>query len=83
MNNKQNPIPLPKPLNTYSLGFRIKYFRIQKGWSQSELADRIDVHRGTVERWERNLHTPNDLTLYKLCDCLGVTQNTLLGINNS
>jgi transcriptional regulator with XRE-family HTH domain len=48
-------------VNTFLLkefGTRIKNLRIQKGWSQGELADKTGFHRtyiGMIERGERNI----------------------------
>jgi transcriptional regulator with XRE-family HTH domain len=41
---------------------RVKDLRLQKGWSQEELAKRADLHRtyiGAIERQERNVSLLN------------------------
>lgn len=37
---------------TDDMGARIRAARALRGWSQSELAKRLGVHRGTVAAWE-------------------------------
>jgi transcriptional regulator with XRE-family HTH domain len=41
---------------------KVRRFRVKKGWTQSELADRAGVHRtyiGSIERYERNVSLSN------------------------
>lgn len=38
---------------TDGIGARIRAARALRGWSQSELAKRLGVHRGTVAAWEQ------------------------------
>jgi len=43
-------------------GQRVKSLRLEKGWSQEELARRADLHRtyiGSIERHERNVSLLN------------------------
>ena len=43
-------------------GQRVKSLRLEKGWSQEELAERADLHRtyiGSIERHERNVSLLN------------------------
>ncbi|MBS2040911.1 helix-turn-helix transcriptional regulator [bacterium] len=39
-------------------GARLRQARRERGWSQAELADNLQVHRGTLIRWESNLSAP-------------------------
>ncbi len=55
-----------------NFGQRIKELRLAKGFSQEELAEKINVHRtymGFIERGERN---PGLLNIYKLSRALDV-----------
>ena len=59
-------------------GSSIRKLRIEKGWSQDELAHRASLHRtyvGGVERSERNVTLE---TVERLSDALGVTPWKLL-----
>lgn len=43
-------------------GQRVKSLRLEKGWTQEELARRADLHRtyiGSIERHERNISLLN------------------------
>jgi len=43
-------------------GQRVKSLRLEKGWTQEELAERADLHRtyiGSIERYERNVSLLN------------------------
>lgn len=39
-------------------GSRLRQARRERGWSQSDLAEHLQVHRGTLIRWESNLSAP-------------------------
>lgn len=56
----------------HEIGFRIRDRRQALGWTQEELAERVDLHRtyiGSVERGERNVSI---LNLRKIAKCLRV-----------
>ena len=53
--------------------------RMEKGFSQRELADRAGVQRNTVMQIENGDCTPNLETMRKLCAALGVELGELLG----
>jgi len=43
-------------------GSKVKTLRLEKGWTQEELARRADLHRtyiGSIERYERNVSLLN------------------------
>ena len=56
----------------------LKRFRIAKGISQKELADKIYVTRSTVARWESGSRLPDAVIISRLAKCLGTDVNTLL-----
>ena len=41
------------------LGNQIKHYRIEKGLSQEELAERVYVTRQTISNWENNKNLPD------------------------
>ncbi len=47
-----------------------RLLRQEAGWTQAELARRMDVHRSTVSRWERDGRGMTDERFLKLTDLL-------------
>lgn len=62
------------------LSDNIQHYRKQKGWSQEELAVRLNVVRQTVSKWERGISVPDAELLIQLSDLLEVPVSTLLGV---
>ena len=52
--------------------------RLQKGWTQQDLADAIGVAQQHVQRWEAGVHRPSIEVLMKIGDALGVEWTTLV-----
>ncbi|MBV9709747.1 MAG: helix-turn-helix transcriptional regulator, partial [Ktedonobacteraceae bacterium] len=50
---------------------QLKYEREQRGWSQQELAKKLDVDPKTVYRWESTSHLPQPLLRRRLCELFG------------
>ena len=61
-----------------SLGEKILKLRKQKGLSQEELGDKINVTRQTISNWELNETSPNPTQLKLLSHELGVSIDELL-----
>ncbi len=57
----------------------LKTLRKQKGFSQEELATRLQVVRQTISKWEKNLSVPDADTLIRLAEILEVSVSELLG----
>ena len=55
-------------------------YRKKKGYTQEELAIRINVVRQTVSKWEKGLSVPDADMLIRLAEVLEVTVGELLGI---
>ena len=51
----------------------IQTARVQKGWTQEELAERLGVRRQTIIKIEGCKYSPNGDILYALLDCLDLT----------
>ncbi|TGK06548.1 XRE family transcriptional regulator [Leptospira fletcheri] len=68
----------PKPQNA---GFpeRLKELRIQKGFSQEELAALVGLHKNHIGRYERGDSQPTADKIRKLADVLSVSGDFLLG----
>lgn len=45
---------------------RLKMLRKERGWSQEDLATRLDVSPGSVGNWEMGPHEPHPKTLWKI-----------------
>ena len=57
----------------------ILQLRIQNGWTQEELAEKLYVTRQAVSRWETGETTPNPETLKQLSALFDVSLHALLG----
>ena len=57
----------------------LKTLRKAKGFSQEELAIRLNVVRQTVSKWEKGLSVPDADTLVRLADTLEESVSVLLG----
>ena len=58
----------------------LKKLRIEKGLSQSKMAEQVYVTRSTVARWENGSRLPDAMMISRLSKCLGVDAGTLLSI---
>lgn len=56
-----------------TLGLKIAKLRKSKGWTQTQLAERVGVHPSHVTRWERDKNQPSTNTLRELAEVFGVT----------
>ncbi len=61
-----------------SIGETIAYLRKQKGMTQNELAEKMNVTDKAVSKWERDLSCPDVNSISKLADILGVSVEELL-----
>ncbi len=50
---------------------QLRLERLQRQWSQQELADRIGTTVVTINRWERGVTTPTPYFRLKLCAIFG------------
>ena len=57
----------------------LKTLRKEKGFSQEQLAFRLNVVRQTVSKWEKGLSVPDAELLIRLADVLEVSVSDLLG----
>lgn len=60
-------------------GETLKAMRKAKGYTQEELAIKLNVVRQTVSKWEKGLSVPDADLLLKLADVLDTTVSVLLG----
>ena len=57
----------------------LKTLRKSKGFSQEQLAVRLNVVRQTISKWEKGLSVPDAELLIQLAEVLDVTVDDLLG----
>ena len=57
----------------------LKILRTRKGLSQEELADRLNVVRQTVSKWEKGLSVPDSEMLIRIAEVFEVSVGELLG----
>lgn len=60
------------------LGARIARLRGEKGWTQPDLARRLEVSRERLSKWERGKHEPPLDMVIALCDALEVSIDELV-----
>lgn len=63
-------------------GYKIAEARIAKGWSQQDLAEKMDTTQQTIQRYESGSRDIKSSVLIKLSAVLGVTISYLLGMEN-
>ena len=61
------------------LSENIKILRKQKGYSQEQLAEKLNVVRQTVSKWEKGYSVPDADVLEELADIFEVSVGNLLG----
>ena len=64
------------------IGGRVRALRLERGWSQQTLSDRLEVLaiyicRGSISRIEDKRRTVTDIELYGLAQVLGVSISDL------
>lgn len=57
----------------------LRNIRKEKGFSQEQLATRLNIVRQTVSKWEKGFSVPDAEQLVRLADILGVQVHELLG----
>lgn len=61
------------------LNMNIRNFRIFKGMTQEDLANRIGKSKNVISNWERGDNSPDIECIEKICNIMGVTPNQLFG----
>ena len=62
----------------YDFGRKIALLRKQNGWSQEELAEKCNVSRQSVSKWESTTSVPDLDKILKLSEIFGVSTDYLL-----
>ena len=66
-----------------SIGETIATLRKEKGMTQNQLAEKMNVTDKAVSKWERDLSCPDINTISKLADILDVSVEELLKVKKS
>lgn len=61
-----------------NIGEKLYELRKEKHMSQEEVAEKLDVTRQTISKWETNMSTPDFDKIKPLCDLYGITADELL-----
>ena len=61
-----------------SFGENLQFLRRRAGMTQEELAERLEVTRQSVSKWESNSAYPEMAALLRLCELFGVDLDTLV-----
>ena len=61
-----------------SIGEMISTLRKEKGMTQKELADKLDITDKAVSKWERDISYPDTQTIPKLAEIFGVSLEELM-----
>lgn len=56
----------------------LRRLRMEKGYTQQQLASRVFVDRSSVARWESGSRVPDLILLRRLAECLGVEPSALI-----
>ena len=65
-----------------NLGETIKSLRLEKGWSQPQLAQLVGVSNGIISIWENNINEPKASYIKKFAEAFGVSADYLLNMDN-
>ncbi len=65
-------------MNNKSMGEIISTLRKEKGMTQKELADQLNITDKAVSKWERDVACPDVNTIPKLAEILGVSLEELM-----
>ena len=60
----------------------LKELRLERGWSQQEVADRIGINKMTVSQYESGQRRPSFNRIEKIADIFQVDLNYLLGFTD-
>jgi len=76
--NSDSPRQLSREVVQRDLGRGIERLRRRRRWSQAALADRLNVTRHCIGKWERGLHSPSLEDVVALLAVLEVTFEELV-----
>jgi len=66
-----------------TMGEMIAVLRREKGLTQKELAERLNITDKAVSKWERDLACPDTQTIPRLAEILGLSVEELLNAKSA
>ena len=72
-----------KQMANKSMGEIISTLRREKGMTQKELADMLNITDKAVSKWERDIACPDTMTIPKLAEILGVSVEELMNAKSA
>lgn len=64
------------------IAYQIYKRRMDKGWTQAELADFAQLSQGSIQFYETRVSIPSSFALCKIADALGCSIEDLCGRSN-
>lgn len=61
------------------IGYNIKLFRDQRGWTQKQLSEKLMISRPVVAKWENNGALPDIASLMKLSNVFDISIDHIVG----
>ena len=62
----------------HSIGKTIAELRKEKGWSQEDFAEKLDVSRQAISRWENGTALPDAQNILQISKLFGVSADYIL-----
>lgn len=75
---KEEPI-VPEEKTAETLGAKIARLRKEKGYTQEEFSQLLDVTAQAVSKWENDISCPDIMLLPKISQLLGISIDKMLG----
>lgn len=67
----------------YEIGGKIRQYRKEKGLTQEELANEINVTKNRISNWEQGINRPDADIIGNICRALNVSPSNLLDVHLS
>ena len=75
---KKEPLYDQKDAEEYIFMNPVKRERLDRGWTQKDLAERLGVKQSTIAKWERNDAVYRKKTRQKLAEVFGLYEDSFL-----
>ena len=69
-----------KPLVMEKFANNIRRLRIEKGWTQAEIARKAKISKSSLSNYENEKQLPGIYKVYRIAEALEVSESYLLGI---
>ena len=67
----------------YEIGGKIRQYRKDRGLTQGELAEKINVTKSRISNWEQGINRPDADIIGNICRALNVSPSDLLDVHLS